>query len=170
MAAEQPTTANEYILHHLTFLSNKEPKGIVDFSVIHLDTVFFSVALAVLFGGSFYFAARKATAGVPGKFQNFVELLVEFVDTQVKDSFHGTNKLLAPLALDHFLLGLPVQCHGHSAGRPAALGGAQRGRRAPESRAEHRSEHHLRDVVDGIRSHHLLQHQGERHRRLSSAS
>ena len=102
MAAEQPTTANEYILHHLTFLSNKEPKGIVDFSVIHLDTVFFSAVLALLFGGAFYFAARTAKAGVPGKFQNFVELLVEFVDTQVKDSFHGTNKLLAPLALTIF--------------------------------------------------------------------
>jgi F-type H+-transporting ATPase subunit a len=102
MAAEQPTTANEYILHHLTFLSNKEPKGIVDFSVIHLDTVFFSVALAMLFGGAFYFAARKANAGVPGKFQAFVEFVVEFVDTQVKDSFHGTNKLLAPLALTIF--------------------------------------------------------------------
>jgi F-type H+-transporting ATPase subunit a len=102
MAAEQPTTANEYILHHLTFLSNKEPKGIVDFSVIHLDTVFFSVALAMLFGGAFYFAARTAKAGVPGKFQNFVELMVEFVDTQVKDSFQGSNKLLAPLALTIF--------------------------------------------------------------------
>ena len=102
MAAEQPTTANEYILHHLTFLSNKEPKGIVDFSVIHMDTVFFSVALAVLFAGSFYFAARTATSGQPGKFQNFVELIVEFIDTQVKDTFHGTNKLLAPLALTIF--------------------------------------------------------------------
>jgi F-type H+-transporting ATPase subunit a len=102
MAAPEPTTANEYILHHLTFLSNKEPKGIVDFSVIHLDTVFFSIALAVLFAGSFFFAARTATAGVPGKFQNFVELLVEFVNQQVTDSFHGTNKLLAPLALTIF--------------------------------------------------------------------
>jgi F-type H+-transporting ATPase subunit a len=102
MAAEETTSANEYILHHLTFLANKEPKGIVDFSVIHWDTVFFSVALALLFGGSFYFAARTAKAGVPGKFQNFVELVVEFVDTQVKDSFHGTNKLLAPLALTIF--------------------------------------------------------------------
>ncbi len=102
MTAEQPTTANEYILHHLTFLSNKEPKGMVDFSVIHLDSVFFSVLLALLFGGSFFFAARTATSGVPGKFQNFVELVVEFVDTQVKDSFHGTNKLLAPLALTIF--------------------------------------------------------------------
>jgi F-type H+-transporting ATPase subunit a len=102
MAAEQPTTANEYILHHLTFLSNKEPKGIVDFSVIHLDTVFFSVALAMLFGGAFYFAARTAKAGVPRGFQAFVEFVVDFVDTQVKDSFHGTNKLLAPLALTIF--------------------------------------------------------------------
>jgi F-type H+-transporting ATPase subunit a len=102
MAAEQPTTANEYIHHHLTFLSNKEPTGIVDFSSIHLDSIFFSVLLAVLFAGSFYLAARKATTGVPGKFQNFVELVVEFVDTQVKDSFHGTTKLIAPLALTIF--------------------------------------------------------------------
>jgi F-type H+-transporting ATPase subunit a len=102
MAAEQPTTANEYILHHLTFLSNKEPAGVVDFSVIHWDSIFFSVLLAVVFAGSFYFAARKATVGVPGKFQNFVELVVEFIDTQVKDSFHGTTRLLAPLALTIF--------------------------------------------------------------------
>jgi F-type H+-transporting ATPase subunit a len=102
MAAAEPTTANEYILHHLTFLSNKEPKGIVDFSVIHLDTVFFSAVLALLFGGTFYFAARTAKAGIPGKFQNFVELLVETVDKQVTDTFQGTNKLLAPLALTIF--------------------------------------------------------------------
>ena len=102
MAAEQPTSANEYIHHHLTFLSNKEPNGVVDFSSIHLDSVFFSVVLAILFAGSFYLAARKATSGVPGKFQNFVELVVEFVDTQVKDSFHGTTKLIAPLALTIF--------------------------------------------------------------------
>ncbi|MGB6309895.1 MAG: F0F1 ATP synthase subunit A [Steroidobacteraceae bacterium] len=102
MTAEQPPTANEYILHHLTFLSNKEPSGVVDFSVINLDSVFFSVLLAVLFGGSFFFAARTATSGVPGKFQNFVEWVVEFIDQQVKDSFQGTNKLLAPLALTIF--------------------------------------------------------------------
>src|SRR3984957_14326428 len=102
MAADQVPTANEYILHHLTFLSNREPKGVVDFTTIHLDSIFFSVLLAVLFGGAFYLAARTATSGVPGKFQNFVELLVEFVDEQVKDSFQGTNKLLAPLALTIF--------------------------------------------------------------------
>ena len=102
MAAEQPASANEYILHHLTFLQNKDPKGIFDLSVIHWDSVFFSILLAVLFAGSFYLAARKANAGVPGKFQNFVELIVEFIDTQVKDSFHGTTKLIAPLALTIF--------------------------------------------------------------------
>src|SRR5215470_2781526 len=102
MAAEQPSSANEYILHHLTFLQNKDPRGILDFSVIHWDSIFFSVALAVLFGGACYLAARKANTGVPGKFQNFVELMVEFVDTQVKDSFHHANKLIAPLALTIF--------------------------------------------------------------------
>lgn len=102
MAAEQPTTANEYIHHHLTFLSNKEPHGVLDFSVIHWDSVFFSVVLALLFGGSFYLAARKATTGVPGKFQNFVELVIEFIDEQVKDTFHGTSKLIPALALTIF--------------------------------------------------------------------
>lgn len=101
-AAENAPSGGEYILHHLTFLSNKTPHGIVDFSVINLDMVFFSVLLAILFGGSFYLAARKASSGMPTKFQNFVELVVEFVDTQVKDTFHGTSKLIAPLALTIF--------------------------------------------------------------------
>src|ERR1041385_2485772 len=101
-AAEKAPTAGEYIIHHLTFLSNKEAGGIVDFSVIHWDSIFFSLLLAVVFAGSFYMAARKARAGVPTKFQNFVELVVEFIDTQVKDSFHHANKLIAPLALTIF--------------------------------------------------------------------
>src|SRR3984957_16361503 len=105
MAAEQPATANEYILHHLTFLQNKDPKGIVDFSVIHWDSVLFSVLLAVLFAGSFYLAARKARAntGVPGKFQNFIELLIEKVNEQVDGAFsHGASSLVAPLGLTIF--------------------------------------------------------------------
>jgi len=93
---------NEYIIHHLTFLTNKSPKGILDFSAVNLDSVFFSVLLALLFGGAFYLAARRATAGVPGKFQNFIEWVVEVVDSQVKDVFHGQSKLIAPLALTIF--------------------------------------------------------------------
>jgi F-type H+-transporting ATPase subunit a len=100
--SSEQLSATEYIVHHLGFLANKEQTGIVDFSVVHYDSVFFSIALALLFGGSFYLAARKASSGVPGKFQNFVELVVEFVDSQVKDSFHGTSKLIAPLALTIF--------------------------------------------------------------------
>ena len=100
--AEKVPSANEYIVHHLTFLSNKEPHGIVDFSVINWDSVFFSVVLAIVFGGAFWLAARKASASAPTKFQNFVELIVEFVDSQVKDTFHGTSKLIAPLALTIF--------------------------------------------------------------------
>jgi len=105
MAAEQPSTANEYILHHLTFLQNKDAQGIVDFSVIHWDSVFFSVLLAVLFGGSFYLAARKArtNVGVPGKFQNFIELLIEKVNEQVDGAFsHKASALVAPLGLTIF--------------------------------------------------------------------
>ena len=61
-AAEHAPSANEYIVHHLTFLKNKEPGGIIDMTVVHWDSVFFSVLLAVVFAASFYFAARKASA------------------------------------------------------------------------------------------------------------
>ena len=102
MVAEKEGGATDYILHHQTFYSNKPPHGIVDFTVINYDTVFFSVLLAALFFGLFWLVARKATAGVPGKMQNFVELIVSFVDSQVRDTFHGTSRLIAPLALTIF--------------------------------------------------------------------
>lgn len=102
MAAEQGGGATEYILHHQTFLSNRAPHGIVDFSVINYDTVFFSVALALVFFGLFWSVARRASAGVPGRMQNFIEMIVGFVDTQVRDTFHGSSRLIAPLALTIF--------------------------------------------------------------------
>jgi len=94
---EGPANATEYIVHHLTNLHAGE--GFWNF---HLDSIFYAVILGILFCGSFYLAARKATSGVPGSWQNFVELMVDFVDTQVKDSFHGSSKLIAPLALTIF--------------------------------------------------------------------
>jgi F-type H+-transporting ATPase subunit a len=100
--AEHAPGATEYILHHQTFLSNKAPHGIVDFSVINYDTVFFSVLLALVFFGLFWLVARKVTSGVPGKVQNFVEILVGWVDQQVRDTFSGTSRLIAPLALTIF--------------------------------------------------------------------
>lgn len=101
-AAGQSGGPTEYIIHHETFLSNKPPHGILDFSVVNYDTVFFSVLLAVVFFGLFWSVARRATSGAPGKVQNFVEILVKFVDSQVRDSFHGTSRLIAPLALTIF--------------------------------------------------------------------
>jgi F-type H+-transporting ATPase subunit a len=102
-AAEHAPTANEYIVHHLTFLKNREPGGIIDMGVVHWDSVFFSVLLAVLFAGSFWFAARKASAtSAPKGFQSFVELLIDFVDNTVKESFSHHSKLIAPLALTIF--------------------------------------------------------------------
>src|SRR5689334_18823641 len=101
-AAEGGGGATDYIVHHETFLSNKVPHGIVDFTAINLDTVFFSVLLAVLFAASFYAVARRATTGIPGRFQLFVEVLVDFIDNQVSDTFHGSSKLIVPLALTIF--------------------------------------------------------------------
>jgi F-type H+-transporting ATPase subunit a len=94
--------ATDYILHHQSFLSNKAPHGIVDFSVINYDTVFFSVLLAAVFFGFLWYVGRHATSGVPGRLQNFVEIVVGFVDNQVRETFHGTSRLIAPLALTIF--------------------------------------------------------------------
>jgi len=101
LVSETPSL-NEYIIHHLTFLTNKSPQGILDFSVVNIDSVFFSVLLALLFGGAFYLAARRPSSGVPGRFQNFIELVVENVDIQVRSVFHGKSRLIAPLALTIF--------------------------------------------------------------------
>ena len=92
-----PANASEYIVHHLTNLHLGE-----GFWNLHLDSLFYAVLLGTVFAGSFWMAARKATSGVPGQWQNFVEMMVDFVDTQVKDSFHGSSKLIAPLALTIF--------------------------------------------------------------------
>jgi F-type H+-transporting ATPase subunit a len=61
--------------------------------------VIFSVGLAVIFFLLFWLAARRATSGVPGKWQNFIEMCVGFVDSQVKDAYHHGAKFVAPMAL-----------------------------------------------------------------------
>ena len=98
-------TASEYIVHHLTHWQNKPQTEIVDFSVFNLDSLFFSITLGLL--GSFFLwkAARKATSGVPGRFQAAVEMLMEMVDGQAKSIVHNANsrKLVAPLALTVFV-------------------------------------------------------------------
>lgn len=92
-----PGGISEYIVHHLTNLKVGE-----GFWTLHLDTVFFSIVLGSLFAWTFYAAAKQASADVPRGIQSFVELLVEFVDKQVKETFHGRSDLIAPLALTIF--------------------------------------------------------------------
>lgn len=109
-------TSTDYIKHHLQNLTfgkthdgtwglahSAEEAAEMGFWAIHLDSMAWSVGLGVLFLLLFRSVARKATTGVPGGFQNFVEMVVEFVDSTVKDSFHGHNPLVAPLALTIFI-------------------------------------------------------------------
>jgi F-type H+-transporting ATPase subunit a len=90
-------TPTEYIVHHLTNLTDG-----AGFWAWHLDTLFFSIVLGSAFLAIMVTAARRATTSVPGGLQNFAELMVEFVDRQVKDTFHGRNELIAPLGLTIF--------------------------------------------------------------------
>ena len=105
MAAEQGPSSGEYIIHHLTHLQNKKAASVVDFSVFNFDSIFFSIAMGVLGCWLLWLGARKATAGVPGRFQAAVEILVEMVDSQAKGIIHNaqSRKLVAPLALVVFV-------------------------------------------------------------------
>ncbi len=98
-------TAGEYIVHHLHHLQSGHQKAVVDFSVINLDSVFWSVLIGAFGCWLLWLAARKATSGVPGRFQAAVEVLVEMVDAQAKGIVHNatSRKLVAPLALTVFV-------------------------------------------------------------------
>ncbi len=98
-------SAGEYIIHHLQHLQNKKMSGIVDFSVFNLDSIFFAIALGTVGCFLLWRAAKSATSGVLGRFQAFVELLIELVDTQAKGIIHNaqSRKLVAPLALTVFV-------------------------------------------------------------------
>ena len=101
-AAHAPT-ASEYIVHHLGHLSTQHQEKIIDFSVINLDTVFWSVLMGVVGLTFMITAARRATAGVPGRLQAFVEMVVEMVNDQAKNIVHGDRTFIAPLALTVFV-------------------------------------------------------------------
>ena len=105
MSAENAPTAGEYIVHHLTHLQNQPMQGVIDFSVFNLDSIFWGVALGLIGSLLLWSAARKATSGVPGRFQAAVEILVEMVDNQAKGIVHNaqSRKLVAPLALTVFV-------------------------------------------------------------------
>jgi len=127
--AGETQTISEYIVHHLTNLTyGKLPAGFeredgsvvgqggawvmahgadeaaaMGFNAIHVDSMLWSIGLGIVFCWLFRRVAKKAESGVPSKAVNMVEMIVEFVDNTVRDTFHGRNKLVAPLALTIFV-------------------------------------------------------------------
>ena len=107
MASTTAPTASEYIVHHLGHLNNTGHKQslIADFSVVNYDTLFWSISMGLVVVFLMWLGARRATAGVPGKMQAFVEILVEWVDEEAKGIVHNAKSRLfvAPLALTVFM-------------------------------------------------------------------
>lgn len=105
MAAETGPSAGEYIVHHLHHLQNKTPSSVLDLGVFNFDSLFWAILLGVLTCYFLWKAARKATPGVPGRFQAAVEILVEMVESQAKGIVHNaeSRKFVSPLALVVFL-------------------------------------------------------------------
>ena len=100
-------SSTNYIKHHLTYLtynvSEMKMGSSGGFWTLNLDTIFFSLSLGIVVLALMYYGARRVTTGVPGKLQNFAELMLQFADNQVKDCFHGKNNLIGPLALTIFM-------------------------------------------------------------------
>jgi len=109
-------TPGDYITHHLQNLTfGKHPEHgwsfahsaadakAMGFWAFHVDTMFWAVVLGLVFFFLFRNVAKKANSGVPSRFQSAIEFIVEFVDNSVRESFHGTSKFIAPLALTLFV-------------------------------------------------------------------
>ncbi len=109
-------TTAEYIQHHLTnltygqlpdgswgFAHSAEEAASMGFWSINVDSMGWSIGLGLIFVVLFRSAAKHATAGVPGGWQNFVEMIVEFIDDTTQSIFEHKNDLIAPLALTIFV-------------------------------------------------------------------
>lgn len=106
MIVENAPNAAEYVQHHLQHLVlNLSNFTLTDngFWTLNLDTMAVSVGVGIIFLVLFRYAAKRMIVGVPGKLQNFIEILIEFVDKTVRESFHGRSRLIAPLALTIFI-------------------------------------------------------------------
>ena len=105
-----PQTSGEYIQHHLQNLQVCKVEDdwvwnhcAGNFWALNVDSMFWSVLLGLVFVVLFRSVARKTSADKPGKFQAFVEIVIDFVDSSVRDTFHGKSRLIAPLALTIFV-------------------------------------------------------------------
>ena len=103
-------TTGEYIQHHLQNLQvcKVDDEWVWNHCTgnpmtINVDSMFWSVLLGIVFVWLFRSAAKKSSSGKPGKLQAFVEIVVDFIDSSVKDTFHGKSNLIAPLALTIFM-------------------------------------------------------------------
>ena len=102
-----PATKAEYVQHHLKHLTLNlqtmkiDPKA--GFWAINLDTLLVSIILGVGFLWLLRRVAKRASSGVPSRMQAAVELLIEFVDAQVREIFHHRNRFIASVALTIFV-------------------------------------------------------------------
>ena len=108
----QAPTSGEYIVHHLTHLQvdlstmkSTKQEAVVDFLIVNVDSVFWSITLGVLACAFMYFAARRATSGAPGRLQGLVEMIYEMVDSQAKGIVHNakSREFVVPLAMVIFI-------------------------------------------------------------------
>jgi len=105
-----PQSSSDYIAHHLQNLQVCKVDGEWVWNhcagnpmAVNVDSMFFSVFLGLIFICLFGSAARNASAGKPGKLLAFVEIIIDFIDSSVKDTFHGKSRVIAPLALTLFV-------------------------------------------------------------------
>ena len=98
MSESTAITPEQYIHHHLSYWTVGE-----GFWSLNVDTLLFSLGLGTLLFFGMYFTVRRATAGVPGKWQNFVEFVLGWIHDNVKQVFHFENPLIAPLAVTLFI-------------------------------------------------------------------
>ncbi len=99
-------TEGEYVQHHLDYLQlnlHNFKLGDGGFWTLNLDTLVVSIIIGAIFLIIFRIVARSSTRGVPGKLQNCIEMIIEFVQNMVKEGFHGKSELIAPLALTLFI-------------------------------------------------------------------
>lgn len=103
--ARTDSHGEQYILTHETWTlaHNDQEIGEMGFMAIHVDSMFWSIALGLVFALVFRKVAKSVHSGVPKGLQNAVEMIVEFIDGAVKDTFHYKNPAIAPLALTIFV-------------------------------------------------------------------